>query len=187
MIELTAKQIRSLSPLVVKRCKYCRCEMGSYLKGLWYCSEWCREMGSETRIIGCADCGGEVKLYYSKKGFVSNNAKYCDSCKLKRKEEIRLRKLADKVKKERSPKYNIDREGHTCKRCGLYKKIEEFNKNKNTAKGISYRCKICCKIEHRKYNQKNKEKIKEYRNKYNKKKIEEAIKALINKGEIGNV
>lgn len=55
-----------------------------------------------------------------------------------------------------------------CKKCGIGKSTDCFYKDKNRKDGLQPYCKECNKLYHKKYQAKNKEKLKEYNEKYHK-------------------
>jgi hypothetical protein len=54
----------------------------------------------------------------------------------------------------------------TCKRCGIEKDESEFHNQKNYKDGLDPKCKQCRKEVSEEYNQKNADRLREYRRNY---------------------
>jgi len=54
-----------------------------------------------------------------------------------------------------------------CYKCGLIKELAQFNKNKSKKDGLATECKICKKLQDKKYREENSDYYKQYNHKYN--------------------
>jgi hypothetical protein len=57
-------------------------------------------------------------------------------------------------------------EGKVCTKCGVWKPLKEYHKNKAKKDGRQYKCRECTKKYGKQYNEVNKEKIKEQQKQY---------------------
>lgn len=149
----------------IYRCKYCRCILGDYMRGKLYCSDWCRELGEDQQIKyhKCKYCDNGTSPFINKNGNKAGTyRKICDECFESKSYILKTKEKKTAKRREDYKKRVIDMNGHTCKKCGVYKTLDMFDKNNTNKKGISYRCKQCCAVTHKMYVHRNREKINLY-------------------------
>ena len=78
-----------------------------------------------------------------------------------------------------------------CSKCGIFKAVTEYYKDRKGKNGITCQCKICINDQQKKYNKNNKEKIKIYKKNYDNKnkekiKLQKAQYYIENKEKINN-
>jgi len=137
-----------------RRCKECRTVLSTEFTGL-YCSEWCKDIGSEKnyKLRKCKNyetCGNFTDVIYNKRdGRIAGHKRLCNECFDIKYNSVKIKIKSNKNYKKREYKYVIS--NNKCLQCGGNIYCREHNVN------IKKFCEASCSIKyHYEKNKKNK-------------------------------